>query len=491
MRYWPEYVPKKLKYPDITLYESLQLSAAKYPERCAIDFYGKKIGYSELKIMADGFASMLSKRGIGKGSRVAMCMHNCPQFVFSLYGTSKAGAIAVPINPLLKKDELSNILNDCKPELVLTENDVPWRSVKVNADSFIDETEDEVLKEIKNRYGSDNVRSDPALIMYSSGTSGRPKGAMLTHRNVIANALSGSVWSKKNETDVSLAALPFSHVLGLVESLCGSVLSGSEMVILKRFDTHEALKAIEREKCTILTGVPQMIRALIRDAPSYDLSSLRICFVGGAPMGEEDLQGFIKMTGCELLEGYGMTESAAQLTINPADRRKPGSVGIPIPDVSLKVIDDNGMELGTNEIGELIFKGPQIMKGYWNDEERTRRTIVNGWLHTGDIGYFDDEGYVYIKGRKDRQIKVSGYAVLPQEIEKVLMKNPKIAQAKVIASEDRKKGHAIKALVVLREEASAREIMDWCRNKLADYKCPEEIEFVSAITDEDKGEVQK
>lgn len=326
------------------------------------------------------------------------------------------------------------------------------------------------------------------MIMYSSGTSGRPKGVMLTHRNAVANALSGSIWSKKNEADVSLAALPFSHVLGLVESLCGSVLSGSEVVILKRFDRSEALKAIEREKCTILTGVPQMFRALMGDASSYDLSSLRICFVGGAPMEEEDLQGFIKMTGCELLEGYGMTESAAQLTINPVGRRKPGSVGIPISDVSLKVIDDNERELGTGEVGELLFKGPQIMMGYWDDEERTRRTIVDGWLHTGDIGYFDDEGYVYIKGRKDRQIKVSGYVVLPQEIEMVLMKNPKIAQAKVIASEDIKKGHAIKALVVLREEASAREIMDWCRNKLADYKCPEEIEFVSAITGGDKGE---
>jgi len=161
MSYWPEYVPKKMKYPEITLYESLQLSAAKYPERCAIDFYGKKIGYSELKIMADGFASMLSESGIGKGSRVAMCMHNCPQFVFSLYGISKAGATAVPINPLLKKDELSNILNDCRPEIVLTENDVPWRSLKISSDSFIDGTEDEVLKEIKK--DTDQITSGATL----------------------------------------------------------------------------------------------------------------------------------------------------------------------------------------------------------------------------------------------------------------------------------------------------------------------------------------
>jgi len=474
-----------------TLYDSLAESAKKFPENNAIDFYGKKLSYSQLKSFADRFASLLRAMQIEKGDRVAICSHNCPQFVISLYGASKIGAIFVPINPEYKEVEISNVLSDCEPEVLICEKcDVSTGKIRKIRIDPLDEKDElfNILEKMEPDAHETKVDSnDIAVIMYTSGTASAPKGVMLTHKNVMANALSGSLWCDKSEKDRSLAALPFSHILGLVESLCGSILCGSEVVILKKFSTEDAAEAIEREKCTICTGVPPIFKALSRNN-NRDLSSLRVCFVGGAPMDEQDIEAFEKRAGCELLEGYGLTESAAQLTINPPKRAKHGSVGIPIYDVSLKVMDDEGKELGAKEVGELVFKGPQIMKGYWKNEKETDKILKDGWLYTGDLGYFDDDSYIYLKGRKDEIINISGYKVLPEEIERILISNEKVREACAIGSREGGKD-SIKAFVVLKKEASERELIEWCRSRLSSYKCPAKIEFVDALPRSASGKI--
>ncbi len=476
-----------------TLYDSLAESAIRFPERNAIDFYGEKLSYSQLKNLADRFASLLRTMHIEKGARIAICSHNCPQFVFSLYGASKIGAISVPINPEYKEKEILNVLSDCDAKVLICENcDLPAEKVrKVNIQIDPLNKKDELFNILENMEPDTretNVNGDDvALIMYTSGTASAPKGVMLTHKNVMVNALSGSLWCNKSEKDRSLAVLPFSHILGLVESLCGSILCGSEVVILKKFSTEDATEAIEREKCTICTGVPPIFKAISKNN-NRDLSSLRVCFVGGAHIDERDIEAFEKRAGCELLEGYGLTESAAQLTINPPKRAKHGSVGIPIYDVSFKVLGENGEELGQNEAGELVFKGPQIMKGYWRNEEETKRALKDGWLHTGDLGYFDEDSYIYLRGRKDEIINISGYKVLPEEIESTLISNEKVREACAIGSIEEGK-EIIKAFVVLKKEANERELIEWCMNRLSSYKCPSRIEFVDTLPKSASGKV--
>jgi len=469
-----------------TLYDSLSESAARFPQNNAIDFYGRRLNYSQLKGYADRFASLLTSLGVKKGDRVAMHVRNCPQFLFALYGTSKAGAILVPINPEYGEREVSNVLSDCRPRILVCEGHETERGVVVlrtDPDSLLTGGSDELLEKLETaesqKKGAEIAPDDVALVMYTSGTAKDPKGVMLTHGNVLANAQSGSKWCRKNHEDRSLAVLPFSHVLGLVESLCGSILCGSEVVILKKFSTREACDAIEREKCTICTGVPPIFMAISRDE-GHDLSSLRMCFVGGASMRTQDIEAFERRVGCELLEGYGLTESAAQLTINPPGRAKHGSVGVPVPGVTFRVVDDNGSDLGPGETGELLFRGPQIMKGYWMNDHDTERALRGGWLHTGDLGYCDEEGYIHLMGRKDEIINVSGYKIIPEEVEGVLMENKKVREACAIKSHDEEGREMIKAFVVS-EGVSERELIDWCRERIASYKCPARIEFVDRI----------
>jgi long-chain acyl-CoA synthetase len=478
-----------------TLYESLSESAIKFPRNNAVDFYGRKFSYSQLKIYADRFASLLTSLGAKKGDRVAMCARNCPQFLFALYGSSRIGAIFVPINPEYKEREVSNVISDCQPRILVCEGaHEAERGVAVfhtDPDSLFTGGSDELLERLNaaesQKKGAEVAPDDVALIMYTSGTAKEPKGVMLTHGNVMANARSGSLWCKKNHEDRSLAVLPFSHVLGLVESLCGSILCGSEVVILKKFSTREACDAIEREKCTICTGVPPIFVALSRDE-NHDLSSLRACFVGGAPMKTDDIEAFEKRTGCALLEGYGLTESAAQLTINPSGKAKHGSVGVPVPGVTFRVVDDEGFDLGRDETGELLFRGPQIMKGYWRNDEETERAMMGGWLHTGDLGCYDEEDYIHIRGRKDEIISISGYKILPEEVEGVLMENEKVREACAIKSANEGGREMIKALVVS-EGADEQELIDWCRNRLAYYKCPARIVFVDRIPKSASGKI--
>jgi long-chain acyl-CoA synthetase len=470
-----------------TLYESLDDSARKFPQNNAIDFYGRRLSYSQLKSYADRFASLLTSLGVKKGDRVAMCVRNCPQFLFALYGSSRIGAILVPINPEYEEREISNVLSDCQPRILVCEREHdPERELTVlhtDPDSLINGGRDELLERLEavesQKKGAEVTPDDVALVMYTSGTAKDPKGVMLTHRNVLANAQSGSAWCRKSHEDRSLAVLPFSHVLGLVESLCGSILCGSEVVILKKFSTKEACDAIEREKCTICTGVPPIFVAISRDE-NHDLSSLRVCFVGGASMKTQDIEAFERRVGCELLEGYGLTESAAQLTITPPRRAKHGSVGVPVPGVTFRVVDDQGSDLGSGETGELFFRGPQIMKGYWMNDKDSERALRDGWLHTEDLGYCDEEGYIYLVGRKDEIINVSGYKVLPEEVEGVLRENKKVREACATKSRDEEGREIVKAFVVS-EGASERELIDWCRERIAGYKCPARIEFVDRI----------
>ena len=496
--YWPHNLPMSPDYPEKTLYGTLQEICRTHGERTALIFGEDSLRYRELKEFADRFAVLASEH-LRTGDRMVILMRNCPQFVFTLYGALKAGALVVPVSHLMKKDEIENIINDCDPGLVVCERSsqhlVSGREMYTTDPlDFLERDREDLMGvlsgmdplEVEDREGKNG------LLMYTSGTTDRPKGVVLTHRNVIVNGVGGGLWTRKDDRDVSLCALPLSHILGLVEGLFGSIVTGSTMVVLPQFSSEAALRSIENHGCTIMTGVPPMFKAIAKNAKGYDLSSLRVCFSGGAPLDERDAEEFSRATGCPLIEGYGLTESTAQLTINPVERPKKGSAGIPIFDVHTKVISlESGRELGRNEEGELCFRGPQVMDEYWRDPERTKKTLSGGWLHTGDTGYMDKEGYIFITGRVDDIINISGYKVNPEEVERVIMKNRAIKECSVVGVKDFYGKERVKAFVVLKEDMGMDEksIKMACREKLADYKCPHIFEFSDSLPKSAGGKV--
>lgn len=520
-------VPSSVVYPKVPLYVFLEQAASKYPHNRALSYLGNDIPYADLDNLVNKAANSLIKLGVKKGDRVALYLANTPQFIIALYGVLKIGAIAVPINPLYKAAEVAYELKDSGAKTVIVMSrfypliqevreetgleNVIVTNVKAYFPFFtrllftlLKEKEDRVtidtadhwlemlMKESDDKKPDIEVETeDVALLQYTSGTTGTPKGVMLTHYNLVVNALQCRVWvtdTVEGEERV-LGWLPFFHSFGMTACLSFTMsCAGTLILVPNPRDLDYILKTIEKEKITIMPGVPTMYAALgnYKGVLNYDLSSVRACISGGAPLMESVKKRFVEVTGSKLVEGYGLSEASPVTHANPMNGiNKVDSIGIPMPDTMCKIVD---LESGEEEVeigkeGELIVKGPQLMKGYWNHPEMTREAIREGWLYTGDVVKMDKDGYLHIVDRKKDIIIVKGFNVSPSEVEKAICTHPKVEDAAVVGIPHEYKGEVIKAYLVLKEgeEAEKYEIIEYLRNRIARFKIPSSIEFVETL----------
>lgn len=521
-------IPSSTRVEKKPLFSLLTETAKKYPSNVCIHYQGKTLTYAEVDDLSSRFAAFLIGSGIKRGDRVAIFLPNIPQFIISYFGILKAGAIVVTCSPLYKERELEHQLRDSGSVAVVAAVDTVngndlYRSLDgcrkrldlklVVAASVTDflpplkkrlaflkgvkkvkrEGTVEFLEAMKSKplemLPEINPEEDIAVLQYTGGTTGTSKGAMLTHYSLYSNAAYVSMWVPMNSSDVTLAVLPLYHIYGMTAAMNATLYSGGQIVLLPQFHVKEVMQTIQKRKVTIFPGVPTMYIAIINnpDVRKFNLSSIRGCVSGGAALPPAVRRKFIEITGGNLVEGYGLTEASPVTHCNPVHdgEVKEGSIGIPFPETDAKIVDvDNpDLVLKQNEIGELAVKGPQVMKGYWNMPEETARVLRDGWLLTGDIAKMDEDGYFYIVDRKKDMINVGGLKVYPKEVEDVLFEHPAVKEAAVIGVEDTFRGEAVKAYVVLKENARAteKEIIDFCSSRLAKYKVPAKVEFVSDL----------
>jgi long-chain acyl-CoA synthetase len=518
-------IPAELSYPDTTLGVVLAQTASTFPDQTSLLFYGRKISYAELDGLANRFAHALSRLGVRKGDRVALMLPNIPQMVIAYYGTLRTGAIAVATNPLYHDHELEVQLKDSGAETlvavdlfypvvshVLPKTNVKhlilcgikdflpfplnwlyplkarmekqWTNVKREAPiyDFMDIIKPESATPVDITVTADDV----ALLQYTGGTTGIPKGAMLTHRNMVVNAMQSKAWFThlKEGGDIILAVIPFFHVYGMTIAMNLGVLIGAELILLPKFHTKEVLQLINKHRPTIFPGIQAMYLAIgnYPEVRKYDLTSIEAALSGAGPLMHEVQERFEHLTQARIVEGYGLSEASPVTHANPIfGRRKSGSIGLPWPDTEALIVD---IETGTRvmpvgESGELVIKGPQVMKGYWNKSQETARALRGGWLHTGDIARMDEEGYFFIVDRIKDMIKTVGENVYPREVEEVLYMHPKVKEAVVVGLPQEFLGERIKAYIVLKDQetATAEEIIRFCKEQLSKFKVPKEIEF--------------
>jgi long-chain acyl-CoA synthetase len=485
--------------------------------------------YTNVEIAREAIQLAVGLRSLGieNGDRVIVMMLNCPEVVISYQAIARAGAVIIPVLPLLKGPEVHYIAENSAAKAVITspillpllrsalagvptlkhiistgieseERDEArtytvhaYKDVVMSGSAFADHYLED-LEEVSL------APDDPAVILYTSGTTGHPKGVLLTHRNVVSNAVSGRGSGTVEEGtssvhEVHLAILPLAHAYGLVASNVG-YLNGVLAVLHPRFDTTAVLSAIERYRVNAFAGVPAMFVALLYapESDKYDTSSLQYCVSGSAPLPLAILEGFEQKFGCPILEGYGLSEASAVLTGHSQDMpRKPGSVGMPISGVEILIVDTNDNPLPVGEIGEIIARGPNIMQGYYNMPDETREALRNGWLHTGDMGRFDEDGYLYIVERKKDLIIRGGFNIYPRDIEEVLNRHAAVIESAVIGIPSERMGEEVKAFVVTRTDVDVESLKAFCRESLANYKAPSEIEFVSALPRNAVGKIDK
>lgn len=524
--FYPRGVRRNLVYPDISLYELLERAENKFPHNIATVFMGGKLTYRQLKEQVDRFAAALHQLGVKKGDRVAIMLPNCPQGVISYYAVLKLGAVAVQTNPMYMERELSHQLKDSGSETIIVLDLVLSKVLKVKGETplnniivtsikdylpfplnllypfkakrdgqWVNLPRDQGLLSFKDLLGksapgsspvSINPNEDLALLQYTGGTTGLSKGAMLTHKNLVANVMQVSEWwpESRDGKEIMLAVLPFFHVYGMTVAMNYSIYNGATMILVPRFEINNILQLIKKYRPTMFPGAPTMYVAVNThpEIKKFDLSSIRVCLSGAAPLPVEVRDRFEELTGGRLVEGYGLTESSPCTHCNPlTSDRYVGSIGFTLPDTQCKILDlETGeRELPPGEPGELCISGPQIMKGYWNMPEETARVLRNGWLHTGDIATVDEKGLYYIVDRKKDMVIAGGYNIYPREVEEVLYEHPKVQEAVVAGIPDKYRGETLKAYIVLKDnEASTEdEMINFCRERLARYKIPKLIEF--------------
>ena len=531
-RHYDEGVPATLTYPDITLDEFLDDAAQSYPNATATIFFNAKRTWKQISDDAWRFANGLRSMGVKKGDRVAILLPNTPQFIIAFYGALRAGAIVVPCNPLYTVPELRHQLQDAGAETIIVlsrlypvvkaaREGTKIRHVLVtNIKEFMPpvlRTLFTLAKEKKDghrqpfagdpgaRAFSDVLKSSPAtpfkagttkddtaVLQYTGGTTGVSKGAMLSHRALVANTLQCRAWfaGETDGTGVGLAFMPFFHVYGLTVVLLQAVQSAGALILEPQFELERVLKDIARYKADTFPGMPRVYNAIINSplATKYDLRSIKACLSGSAPLMAETHRKFVALTGTKLVEGYGLTEAAPVTHCNPlnnTEHQKIGKIGIPYPDVESKIVDaETGeREMAIGEPGELILRGPQLMDGYYNRPDETAKTIRDGWLYTGDIATIDADGYYAIVDRKKEMIIVSGFNVYPREVEEALATHPAVMDSAAIGKPHPIKGEEVKAFVVLKpgQTATADELIAHSRTQLAPFKVPHEIEFRESL----------
>lgn len=518
-------VPRAISYPDTTLPKMLFETARRFPDKPALVFYGKTITYRELDHLTNRFANALIRLGIQRGDRVAVMLPNSPQYVIAFFAVMKTGAIAVQTNPLYVERELEQQLNDADAETVVALDLFYPRIRNVQAKTplrriILTRVSDYLPPLLRILYPFKAMRQgewmrisikpplydfrrlvnqsdgtqpivpllseDTALLQYTGGTTGTPKGVMLSHANLVANVFQCRNWmpSLREGEEVFLGVIPFFHVYGMTTCLNLSLLIGGCLVLHPRFATEEVLRSIVKYRATLFMGVQAMYVA-INNHPAidrYNLSSIRICISGAGPLHAEVQDRFEALTGGKLVEGYGLSEAAPVTHCTPINsRRKKGSIGLPFPDTDSKVVDSAQPDRAAppGRVGELYVRGPQVMQGYWKRPEETGEVLVDGWLRTGDMAMMDEDGYFFIVDRKKDMIKTKGENVYPREVEEVLYRHPKVKEAVVVGLPDTFGGERIKAYVVPKEGESCTEaeIIEFCTGELARFKIPKSVEF--------------
>lgn len=497
----------------MVLYDVILKGASEYPDNAAILYRDTVVTYGQLAHMVRAFAAALGVHGIGKGDRVGILLPNVPPFTVAYYGAAAIGAIAVPANPLLKPAELEYMWRDADVKLVVTlpqllagareaaelvgiqhivcvgERDAVPEGVPTFSE-FLATGAAAPMPETRPD------KHDPAVFIYTSGTTGRPKGAILSHNNLLANCRQIQGVLRYTQDDNLLCVLPLFHAFAGTVCQHASLFGGAKFTCLEQFIPAKVLDVIETQGITIFPGVPAMFAALLQFASdrAQAFRNVRLCVSGGAPMPVAVMEQFEKVFNTIIIEGDGPTECGPVTSVNPPDGvRKPGTIGLPLPGVEMKIFDDNDNELPVGEIGEIVVRGENVMLGYHNQPEATADAMRNGWYHTGDLGKVDEDGYFSIVDRKKDMLIVGGLNVYPREVEEVLYTHPAVADAAVIGAPDPLRGDQVVAVIVLKPGATAtsQEIRDYCRKYLANYKVPRRVEFRQELPRSSTGKILK
>ena len=553
---WPKRLPRHLVLPETSLWFNLEVSARRYPAKAAYLFFGRALAFADLLTQAEALAGWLQAHGVAKGDRVAVFMQNCPQFVVAVHAVLRADAVVVPVNPMNKADEFGHYITDPGTRVVLTTADLVATVAEANArlpaeqrlrhivatrftdamPAAIDPAETPspaILQWLladpafpdASADGADPATpatpvtrwadalaagcvpgphtaqpDDLALLPYTSGTTGLPKGCMHSHRTLMHNVVGGGVWGHGGPEVVSLGVVPMFHITGFIYGCLGSVAGGSTTVILPRWDRELAGRLIARHQVSHWTCIPTMIIDLFGspNCASFDLSSLRYASGGGAAMPQAVAERLQREFNITFAEGYGLTETAAPTHANPPERAKLQCLGIPIIGTDSRIIDpDTLRELPQGETGEIVTHGPQVFKGYWGHPGATKAAFIEidgkPFFRTGDLGRMDEEGYFFLTDRLKRMINASGFKVWPSEVELMLFKCPLVQEACVIATRDAYRGESVKAVIVLRDaargQAQPEDIIAWAREHMAAYKVPRSVEFADALPKSGSGKV--
>ncbi len=529
---WPDWVERDLSV-EKPISEYLRDIALGHPERIAIDFYGTRISYAALNTMIDSFAWGLVGLGLKKGDRVALQMANCPQYIISFFGILRAGGVVVAMNPMFKSAELEYEIKDATPKIFicsdrLYEHVAGFRErtglehvITAGLDHYVPDAPDLSLpEEVRPFTGDvegtisfeqlvedspseplcrvDELHADLALLQYTGGTTGMPKGAMITHHGLALAVLGANNWFNLNAADTCLGVTPFFHIMGMIQVMCSPLSSGAELDVLARFVPETVAVTLERHKCTAWVGATTMLIALLQmdDIEKYDFSNLRFVVSGGAPISVEIQKRFSTLIpGATMVQGYGLTECISQgAAVTPLGGYRQGFVGVPhLNDLKIVDLEQGIQEMAPGEQGEIVLKGPCLMTGYWRHPDETAKAMRDGWFYTGDIGSMDETGYLKIHGRNKELIKCSGFSVFPDEVENLMYLHEAVAEVAVIGVPDEYRGESPKAFIVLRTpykgKITEKEVLVWCKANMAAYKCPRHIEFTDSLPKSAAGKV--
>jgi fatty-acyl-CoA synthase len=542
--HWPPGLPHHLTLPQTNLFHNLEVSARRYPDKAAVIFYDSVTTYAQLLAGSERIAGWLQQAGgVQAGDRVLLYLQNSPQWAMAFYGILRANAVVVPVNPMNRSDELRHYVHDSGARVAIvpqdllaqmqpllgepgevgapdgatlqqllvvtyadaltTPTDLPVPEIVSAAPLPVDAPQltawrDALAHDLRPGPLTAGPR-DLCVMPYTSGTTGQPKGCMHTHRSVMSTLVGGVQWFGRTQDAVYLSVLPFFHVTGMAGSLNGPLYLGATMVVLARWDRDAAAQCIQRHRATVLQAISTMVVDFLSNPrlAEYDLSSLQGIRGGGAAMPAAVAARLHELTGLDYVEGYGMTEAMAATHINPPHRPKPQCLGIPVFDVDARVVDPATLtEVPRGETGEVVVHGPQVMRGYWNDEAATRDAFIEidgrAFLRTGDLAQVDADGYFFMVDRLKRMINASGFKVWPAEVESLMYRHPAVLEACVIAAHDDRRGETVKALVVRRaghEAVTAQELIAWSHEHMAAYKSPRIVEFVAALPKSGTGKV--
>jgi fatty-acyl-CoA synthase len=546
-KFWPARLPHSINPPSTSLWDNLAISARRYPDKAAIVFFGRVYTYAEVKRLAERLAARLASMGVKKGDRVVLDMQNCPQLLIAHFAILRANAVVVPVNPMNRAEELKHYITDPDAKVAITTADLAPELAKANeALEPQQRLAHLIVTHFTDAFDPDDANADPlpaawrdwlltrhelpsisggevtawmaaldndlpapdlvvgpkdlAMLPYTSGTTGLPKGCMHLHSSIMHNAVASTLWGSGTSENVSLLVVPMFHITGAVSVMHSCIYMGGTLVMMPRWDRELAGRLISRWKVTTWTNIPTMIIDLMASPnfDSYDLSSLKHIGGGGAAMPQAVAQRLFEQFGLRYGEGYGLTETAAPSHTNPLDRPKQQCLGVPFISCDARVIDpDTLAEVAQGEQGEIIVHGPMVFDGYWKRPDATRAAFIEidgkKFFRTGDLGRVDEDGYFFITDRLKRMINASGFKVWPAEVELLMFKHPAIAEACVIASRDAYRGETVKAVVVLRPgqegKVTEQDIIDWCRENMAVYKAPKIVQFQASLPKSGSGKV--